>query len=107
MVGAAGVEDTALVLAGSQAEAALEVTMQVALVGEAGLGGDLGDRAAGLEQSACGSDPVGELQRVRGKAGAVADEPDQTELADARRRSQLIQADVAPAVVAKVVQGET
>jgi hypothetical protein len=31
MVGAAGVEDTALVLAGSQAEAALEVTMQVAL----------------------------------------------------------------------------
>ena len=54
-----------LVVAGSQPQTALEVPMQMALVGETGGGGRFRDRPAGLEQASGGADAVGDVQRVR------------------------------------------
>ena len=56
--------EVALILTWRQPEAALEVAVQVTLIGEAGGGGDIGDRLAGFEQSAGLADTVRKLQRV-------------------------------------------
>jgi hypothetical protein len=50
-----------LVLAGRQSQGALEVAVEVALVGEAGGGGGRGDRLAGFEQAAGVVNTVGDL----------------------------------------------
>lgn len=52
------------ILTWCQPEAALEVAVKVTLVGEAGSGGDVGDRLAGFEQSAGFADAVGDLESV-------------------------------------------
>jgi hypothetical protein len=62
-----------LVLAGGQPEAALEVAVQVALVGEAGHGGRGGDRLADFQQAAGGADAVRDLQRARLSRGVGGD----------------------------------
>ena len=72
--------ETPLILGGGDSEAAPEVAVQVALVGEATGGGGLGDRLAGFEQAAGAADPVRELQRMGWQAGALAEEPDEAEL---------------------------
>lgn len=51
-----------LVLARGWAETALEVSVQVALVGEAGGGGGFSDRLASFEQAAGFADAVGDLE---------------------------------------------
>jgi hypothetical protein len=56
--------EASLILTWRQPEAALEVAVQVTLIGEAGGGGDIGDRLAGFEQLAGLADTVRELQRV-------------------------------------------
>ena len=95
--------ETLLILGGGDSEAALEVAVQVALVGEAGGDGGLGDRLAGFEQAAGAADPVRELQRMGWQAGALADEADEAELADPGGRGELVEADVAGEVVAEVL----
>lgn len=47
-----------------EAEASLEMTMQVALVGEPGSGGDVGNRVAAFEQPSGLTDAVSDLQCV-------------------------------------------
>src|SRR6476661_9026003 len=49
-----------LILAGGQTQAALEVAVQVAVIGEPRLGGGRGDRFAGFDQAAGGPDTVRE-----------------------------------------------
>ena len=56
--------EASLILTWRQPEAALEVAVQVTLIGEAGGGGDIGDRLAGFEQSAGFADAVGDLESV-------------------------------------------
>ena len=80
--------------------------MQVALVGEAGGGGGRGDRLAGFEQAAGGTDAVGDLQRVGRQSGPLAEQPDQAELADAGFSGELFEADVALRPIAQVVAGQ-
>ncbi len=77
--------------------------MQVALVGEAGGGGGLGDRLAGFEHAAGAADPVRELQRMGWQAGALADEADEAELADPGGDGELVEADVALGPIREVV----
>src|SRR3954447_19177895 len=72
------------VLAGRDAEAAPEVAVQVALVGEAGGGvggvgtagglGEGGDRLARLERPPRRTHPMGHLERVGRKPGPLAEE---------------------------------
>ena len=52
------------ILTWCQAEASLEMTMQVALVGEPGSGGDVGNRVAAFEQPSGLADAVRDLQCV-------------------------------------------
>src|SRR4051794_24318569 len=87
-------DEAALVLARRHPHAASEVPVQVALVGEAG-----GDRrVAGalprLEQAARRANAVGDLECVRRHPGPLAEDADEAELADARRRGELVEADV-------------
>src|SRR5215217_5601150 len=77
-----------LVLAGSQAEGALEVAMKVALVGKAGSGRGGGDGLAGFEQPPGDTDAMGDLQCVRGQTGSLSEQADEAELADAGRVGQ-------------------
>jgi PhnB protein len=95
--------DTSLIFGRGHAEAALEVAVQVTLVGEAGGGGRFGDRLAGFEQAAGHANPVRELQRMGWQAGALAEKADETELADPGRGGQLIEADIAPGMVGQIV----
>jgi hypothetical protein len=53
-----------LILAWGDAEAALEMAVQVALVGEARGGGRRGDRLTGLEEATGGTDAVADLQSM-------------------------------------------
>jgi hypothetical protein len=62
-----------LILARGESEAALEVAVQVTLVGEASGSGGLGDRLASFEQSAGGTDAVSDLQRVGWQTGPLAE----------------------------------
>jgi hypothetical protein len=84
--------ETPLILGGSDSEAALEVAVQVALVGEAAGGGDLGDRLAGFEQAAGAADPLRELQRMGRQTGVLAEEADEAELADPGCGGELVEA---------------
>jgi hypothetical protein len=95
-----------LILGGSDSEAALEVAVQVALVGEAAGGGGLGDRLAGFEQAAGGADPVRELQRMGRQTGVLAEEADEAELADPGGGGELVEADVAFGLVGEEVPGQ-
>jgi hypothetical protein len=71
------------------------VAVQVALVGEAGRGGDVGDGPALLQEAAGGADAMGEPQRVGRQAETFAEQADEAELADPGRRGELVEADVA------------
>lgn len=82
------------------------MAVEVTLVGEARGGGGLGDRRAGLEHAAGGSDAMSDLQRVSWEAGAVADEANEAELLDARGGGELIESDVALGLVGEIVEGE-
>jgi hypothetical protein len=97
-----GVE-TPLILGRSHTEAALEVAVQVTLVGEAGGGGSLGDRLASFEQAPGATQPVRELQRMGWQAGALTEEADEAELADPCGGGELVEADVAFGPVGEVV----
>ena len=79
--------------------------MQVAVIGEPRLDGGRGDRLAGFDQAASGPDMVRELQRVGGQTGARAKHADETELADARRGGEFVQADIAFGLVSEIVTG--
>jgi len=94
-----------LILAGGQTQAALEVAVQVAVIGEPRLGGGRGDRFAGFDQATGEADTVRELQRVGGQTGARAKQADETELADARRGGEFVQADIAFGLVSEIVTG--
>ena len=82
------------------------MAVEVTLVGEARGGGGLGDRRAGLEHAAGGSDAVSDLQRVWWEAGALAEEANEAELPDARDGGELIESDVALGLVGEIVEGE-
>src|SRR6266851_1457556 len=97
-----GVE-TPLILGRSHTEAALEVAVQVTLVGEVGGGGGLGDRLASFEQAPGATQPVRELQRMGWQAGALTEEADEAELADPGGGGELVEADVAFGPVGEVV----
>jgi hypothetical protein len=71
-----------LVLRWRDAEAALEVAVQVALVGESGGGRGVRDGCTGFEQATGDPDAVGDLQCVRWKADVLMEQPDEPELAD-------------------------
>ena len=94
-----------MILARGQTQAALEVAVQVAVIGEPRLDGGRGDRLAGFDQAAGGPDMVRELQRVGGQTGARAKHADETELADARRGGEFVQADIAFGLVSEIVTG--
>src|SRR5215218_3490655 len=94
-----------LVLGGGHPEAAPEMAVEVALVGEAGGGGGVGDAVARFEQATGRAEAVGELQRVGGEAGAFADEADEPKLAEAGGGRQLVEPDVALGLVAEVLAG--
>ena len=90
-----------MILARGQTQAALEVAVQVALVGEPGRSRGLGDRLAGFEQAAGEADAVRELQRVGRQTGALAEQADEAELADTGRGGEFVEADVALGLVAR------
>ena len=95
--------ETPLILGRGHSEAALEVPVQVTLVGEAGGGGGLGDGLASFEKAAGAADPVRELQGMGWQAGALAEEADEAELADPGGGGELVKANVALRPVGKVV----
>src|SRR3954451_14885002 len=72
--------EASLVLARGQTQAALEVAVQVAVIGEPGRSRGRGDRLAGFHQAAGEADTVRELQRVGAQTGARANQADETEL---------------------------
>jgi hypothetical protein len=91
-----------LILARGQTQAALEVAVHVAVIGEPGRSRGRGDRLAGFDQAAGEADTVRELQRVGGQTGARANQADEAELADARRGGEFVQADVALGLVSEI-----
>ncbi len=95
-----------MILGGSDSGAALEVAVQVALVGEAAGGGGLGDRLAGFEQAPGAADPVRELQRMGRQTGVLAEEADEAELADPGGSGELFEADVAFGLVGEEIPGQ-
>jgi hypothetical protein len=94
-----------LIGAGCHSEGALEVAVQVALVGEAGGGGGRGDRLTGFEEAAGSADAVGEVEGVGWEADAFAEEVNEPELADAGGSGELVEADVSLGAVGEVVAG--
>ena len=62
--GTYSVDEPNSILTWCQAEASLEMTMQVTLVGEPGSGGDVGNRVAAFEQPSGLADAVRDLQCV-------------------------------------------
>jgi hypothetical protein len=95
--------EASLILTGVSARPRWEVAVQVTLIGEAGGGGDIGDRLAGLEQSAGLADTVRELQRVGWETGAFVEEADEAELAYTCGGGELVEADVPLRPVPEVV----
>ena len=95
--------ETLFVLGGGDSEAALEVPVQVALVGEASSGGGRRGCLACFKQAAGAADPVRELQRMRWQAGALAEEADEAEFADSGGGGELVEADIAFGPVSEVV----
>lgn len=66
------------------------MAMHVTLVGKSGRGCCGGDRLAGLQQAASGTDALGHLKRVRRQTRALAEEAHEPELADAGGRGELV-----------------
>ena len=95
-----------LIPGGGHSEASLEVSVQVALVGEAGGFGGVGDRRARLEQKAGGVDAMSDLQRVWWESGALAEQANEAELSDAGGGGELIESDVAFGLVGEIVDRE-
>jgi hypothetical protein len=96
-----------LVLAGCDAEAALEVAVEMALVGESGHRGDGDGRLASLEEASGGTEAVGDLQSMGRQTGSLAEEADETEFANASGGGELVEPNVQLGPVAKVVAGPT
>jgi hypothetical protein len=96
-----------LVLAGGWSEAALEVSVQMALIGEACGAGGFGDRLASLEQAPGFANAVGDLECVGWQPRPVSKEADEAEFADPGGGGELVEADVALGPIAEVVKGQT
>ena len=90
-----------MILARGQTQAALEVAVQMAVIGEPGRSSGRGDRLAGFDQAAGEADTVRELQRVGGQTGARANQADEAELADTCRGGEFVQADIAFGLVSE------
>jgi PhnB protein len=82
------------------------VAVQLTLIGEARVGGGCRDRRSRFEQAARTAKAVGDLERVRGQAGLLAEQAYEAELADTGDGGQLIEADVALGEVREVFAGQ-
>lgn len=79
--------------------------MQMTLISKPRSFGGFGDGQARLEETTGRSDPMSNLQRMRWKPSALAEEPNEPELPDPCDSGKFIETDVPLRLISEVLEG--